>query len=168
MVYILPQHRNQRYISGLPRHDELLQGSFIIIYLSVCSIHLKSSHDTQAGSVVTQLAFSPKASLLAWTDTNGVFSRWTDPLPDGFPDPVRQAISTTSADIAPMKPKTGPALFGDPVPDDDTVNLDMPEGFEDDWLVDDLGTGLRDDPHPKDKLVKEMGVFLMSITFLPR
>lgn len=59
-----------------------------------------------------------------------------------------------------MKPKTGHELFGDPLPEDAVdLDLDMPEGFEDDWLVDDLGTGLRDDPSPKDKLVKEMGAF---------
>lgn len=155
----MPRHLNQRYIFGLPRPDELSQGSLYLL-LRLISIIILHSHDVPAGTIVTQLAFSPRESLLAWTDTNGIFSRWSEPLPNGFPDPVREAISSKSADTVPMKPKIGHELFGDPLPEDAVdLDLDMPEGFEDDWLVDDLGTGLRDDPSPKDKLVKEMGAF---------
>lgn len=69
----------------------------------------------------------------------------------------------------PGKPKTGPSLFGDGLTDTvtnvgddmDDVDLDaaLPE-VDDDWIIDDVGGGLRDEPETaknRDGFVKEMG-----------
>lgn len=69
----------------------------------------------------------------------------------------------------PGKPKTGPSLFGDDPTDAvtnvgdgmDDADLDaaLPE-VDDDWIIDDVGGGLRDEPEiakNRDGLVKEMG-----------
>ncbi|KAG6918076.1 hypothetical protein DXG01_016735 [Tephrocybe rancida] len=127
-----------------------------------------ASHPATPGATITHLAFSPKDNLLAWTDTEGGFSRWHKAIPDTFPDPVRRSIVTSAAATVTGKTKT--TLFDDiaeatsagaQLPEEDDVDLDT--GFGDididDWIIDDLGGGMKDIPETarkSDGFVKEM------------
>ncbi|RDB16923.1 Minichromosome loss protein 1 [Hypsizygus marmoreus] len=130
---------------------------------------LVASQAATPGSIITQLAFSPTENLIAWTDFNGAFSRWSKPIPDTFPDPVKKSIATNAAATIPARPKTGLDLFGNDAvettkrhaPEEEDVDLDAGFGdVDDDWIIDDLGTGLKDGPEAsgrvKDGFVKEM------------
>ncbi|KAG5642487.1 hypothetical protein DXG03_002737 [Asterophora parasitica] len=122
------------------------------------------SHAGTSGAIITHLAFSPQENLVAWTDSEGEFNRWSKPISDNFPDPVkRSSTSTNAAATIPTRPKT--ALFDDilksprPLPGDDAEH----EGYGDndeDWIIDDLGDGLQDVPEGSgkkhDAFVKEM------------
>lgn len=137
-----------------------------------------TSHAGTPGSTITQLAFSPRENLLAWTDTEGIFSRWLSPVPNTFPDPVKASIVTNATAPVQGKQKTGLNLFIDePVADVDTLlgisggevdlDADLDEGpklgdMDDDWIIDDIGGGAMDDPvggsgGEKGGYVKEMG-----------
>lgn len=134
------------------------------------------SHAANSGSIITQLAFSPRENLIAWTDTDGAFTRWPKAIPDTFPDPVKRSNVTNSSATIPTRLKTGPSLFGDDVTNttadverdvDDDVDLDAGFGDADeDWIIDDLGGGLQDAPAVsgkyKDGFVKEMGMSFSS------
>ncbi|KAF9462340.1 hypothetical protein BDZ94DRAFT_1322712 [Collybia nuda] len=123
-----------------------------------------ASHAGTPGSTITQLAFSPKDNLIAWTDTNGVFSRWQNAISDSFPDPVKPAASATASATA----NTGPSLFIDDSTDvatglgDNLDEVDLDTAFpevDDDWIIDDVGGGLHDEPETsksRDGFVKEM------------
>ncbi|KAH9956929.1 WD40 repeat-like protein [Russula dissimulans] len=78
---------------------------------------------------VTQIAFSPTKNLLAWTDFAGSLYRWSDPIPSSSPSPVN-----------------------------DDVDLGDANDFEnEDWILDDVGNGMRDDVGAQeDAFVKEM------------
>ncbi|GLB45067.1 putative minichromosome loss protein, Mcl1, middle region [Lyophyllum shimeji] len=120
------------------------------------------------GAIITHLAFSPSENLLAWTDSEGGFNRWPKAVPDHFPDPVKRSIATTAPATIPARPKT--TLFDDIAEAtsttgretlDDDVDLDAGFGdVDDDWIIDDLGGGLRDEAETaerkKDGFVKEM------------
>ncbi|KAG6856291.1 hypothetical protein H0H87_005774 [Tephrocybe sp. NHM501043] len=126
-----------------------------------------SSHPATPGATITHLSFSPKDNLLAWTDTEGGFSRWHKAVPDTFPDPIRRSIAMTATATVPSKPKT--TLFDDiaeatsstsKLAEGDDVDLDT--GYvdvDDDWIIDDLAGGLKDVPEAarkSDGFVKEM------------
>jgi len=132
------------------------------------------SHIGTPGSTITQLAFSPRENLLAWTDTEGIFSRWPRPIPDTFPDPIKTSIVTNAAAPVQGRPKTGLNLFGDDTVPDGTdgiglgigagdVDLDAgPDAvrlgdMDDDWIIDDIGGGATDEIVGKGGYVKEMG-----------
>jgi chromosome transmission fidelity protein 4 len=100
------------------------------------------------------ISFSPSENLLAWTCMDGTLVRLTNPITSDFPDPnqkvsERKAVSTTSA-----------KRDYDPFGDDDTV----PAEYDDDWVIDDLGDGLRDEPARETggHYAKEMGGFAVS------
>lgn len=130
---------------------------------------LEYSQAGNPGSAITQLQFSPRDNLIAWTDTDGVFSRWFKPISDNFPDPVKISIGTSSAATVPVKPKTGLELF-----EDDTLkskaekeksNVDDVElddatiDVDDGWIVDDMDGVLQAEESEKkgNPFVKEMG-----------
>ncbi|KAJ3551325.1 hypothetical protein NM688_g4769 [Phlebia brevispora] len=115
---------------------------------------------------ITQMAWSPSLSLLAWTDTDGVLTRWGDPLPPDAISPIKPIASTVAAPLpAPTRRKGTPTLFdldadeelgasasrdiemdlgGEGAGDDVDLDNDI-----DDWVVDDLGGGMRDDDEKK-------------------
>lgn len=101
---------------------------------------------------------------MAWTDNNGEFFQWHKPISDGQPDPVKVISSSTT------KSRVGLDLFGEEPVDTGTSalvldqNIDAEVDAEDDydnWIVDDLGGGMQDEPPAgikgSDGYVKEMG-----------
>ncbi|KAG6861470.1 hypothetical protein C0995_016249 [Termitomyces sp. Mi166 len=134
---------------------------------SIQSRRLIASHLATPGATITHLAFSPKDNLLAWTDTEGGFSRWHKPISETYPDPVRRSIATAAAATVTARSKSN--LFDDIAEaassnprfqDDDNGDPEPEYGdVDDDWLIDDLGGGLQDNPESTrraDGMVKEM------------
>ncbi|KNZ76661.1 Minichromosome loss protein 1 [Termitomyces sp. J132] len=134
---------------------------------SIQSRRLIASQPATPGATITHLAFSPKDNLLAWTDTEGGFSRWHKPISETYPDPVRRSIATTAAATVTARPKSN--LFDDiaetassstRLQGDDGADPEPGYGdVDDDWIIDDLGGGLQDNPESirkTDGLVKEM------------
>ncbi|KAF5328867.1 hypothetical protein D9619_011727 [Psilocybe cf. subviscida] len=128
-----------------------------------------ASQKGTAGAVITKLAFSPTENLIAWTDTNGGFTRWQKPIGDKHPDPVKVTFASSAPATVPTKTKplkNGLDLFlndaedlaeaGDAVDEDLDVDLDDVGEMDlgDDWIVDDTNGALND--KPKDGFVKEM------------
>jgi hypothetical protein len=82
---------------------------------------------------------------------------------------VKTSVATNASATVPTKPKTGLSLFGDDImstttglgDDMDDIDLDAAiADVEDDWIIDDVGGGLRDEPEAargRDGFVKEMG-----------
>ena len=123
------------------------------------------SQSGNPGSTITNVAFSPRENLIAWTDTDGVFTRWPKPISDTFPDPVKNSISTNGSATIPTKLSTGLDLFGDDAGEnDDTANVDLGDDMldlDDGWIVDDMDGALHTEPKVGrgDGFVKEMGEF---------
>ncbi|KAJ3836279.1 hypothetical protein F5878DRAFT_586855 [Lentinula raphanica] len=125
------------------------------------------------GAVITQIAFSPKEHVIAWTDASGNFVRWREPIPLNLPNSVKRLSSATATTT-----RTGPDapqvdLFGEA----DGLSLDNFKDFDDlgdpsagdkvdfdiddaDFVIDDVGNYLEDKPSrtrgKEDGLVKEM------------
>ncbi|KZT71046.1 hypothetical protein DAEQUDRAFT_750176 [Daedalea quercina L-15889] len=108
-------------------------------------------------SPVTQLAFSPSQNLLAWTDLEGAFTRWPEPIPASAPDPLKSSNVSSTAGVQKKRGKT-PTLFDDEADKNlgkdarEDVDMDGDIGVDldnDDWILDDLGGGLDDDPENK-------------------
>ncbi|KII92369.1 hypothetical protein PLICRDRAFT_102810 [Plicaturopsis crispa FD-325 SS-3] len=120
-------------------------------------------HDASPGATIVQLAWSPTQNLLAWTDTEGVFTRWTDPIPSSSPDPVKTSAAGAATGVQ-IKRKAELDLFGeiDQEPPAGDANEDVDIEFDldnDDWIIDDVGGGMKDRKNG-DGLYKE----LVSIT----
>ncbi|KAJ8597474.1 WD40 repeat-like protein [Rhizopogon salebrosus TDB-379] len=115
-------------------------------------------HPGTPNAFTIQIAFSPTENLLAWTDTEGVLSRWRDAIPASSPDPIRQT-AVSSAQGTTTKRKSTPPLWGEEVAVD--AEGDDPYGG-DDWIIDDLGNGMEEEPEgvratrAGDGFVKEM------------
>jgi hypothetical protein len=131
------------------------------------------SQSGNPGSTITNVAFSPRENLIAWTDTDGVFTRWPKPISDTFPDPVKAAISTNGSATIPTKLSTGLDLFGKDAQEfekgekDDTADVDLDDDMldvDDGWIVDDMDGALHAEPTVgrRDGFVKEMGEFLFT------
>lgn len=121
-------------------------------------------------ATVTQMAFSPTKNLLAWVDSEGTLTRWPSPIPTTSPDPVKPVKTLPTV---PVKRKPSPSLFDDLDEGtaallndiDGDVNMDDPEN--EDWILDDIGGGLEDEPETgrwKDGVVREMGkeIFILQ------
>ncbi|KAH9946996.1 hypothetical protein B0H21DRAFT_741281 [Amylocystis lapponica] len=129
---------------------------------------------------ITQMAFSPSQNLLAWTDMDGVLTRWPEPIPASSPDPVKTTAGAGSATFQ-VKRKGTPTLFDDDADDakagkgKDDVDLDEDLGVDldnDDWILDDLGGGLEDDGEakrwgPKDGVMEMVSVTKAQPAFQP-
>src|SRR6266545_4363271 len=95
------------------------------------------------GSIITRLQFSPRENLVAWTDSDGVLSRWMKPISDDFPDPVKVSLGTTSAATIPIQHKPGLELFAEDTSvearKDAEEDIDLDDVMiEDGWIVDDM------------------------------
>lgn len=107
------------------------------------------------------MAWSPSANLLAWTDTEGQLIRWRGCVPADGLDPVKISthVSTVNKPLPPpVKRKGTPDLFdfdleeakemeADPDADmeDDTGDAAVADLPDDDWILDDLGDGMKDE-----------------------
>ncbi|KAJ3999683.1 hypothetical protein F5050DRAFT_876325 [Lentinula boryana] len=134
-----------------------------------------SKQSVNPGTVITQIAFSPKEHLIAWTDASGNFVRWREPIPLNLPNSVKRLSgATTSSSKSKSDAPQGVDLFGE----SNGLSLDDVEGFEDladptpgeggvdfdiddaDFVIDDVGNYLEDkSSRTRDKdhgLVKEM------------
>lgn len=97
-------------------------------------------HASTPGLTVTQLAFSPTANLLAWTDDGGAFSRWLQPIPlDKLPDPVKPIpkVAGSAPDPAIDKPS---AIFDDDDMEGELDGLAADDEVHDtpDWIDEDV------------------------------
>src|ERR1700735_32439 len=122
-------------------------------------------------ATITHLAFSPTQNLLAWTDNGGVLTLWPSPIPPTAPDPVKTpSVSTTTIQ---GKRRTTPDLFGENAKGGEGA-VDERDDFgmmDDDWIIDDMGGGMEDDPLEKERVgkggrdgfVKEMGGYQTSL-----
>ncbi|KAI0695530.1 WD40-repeat-containing domain protein, partial [Cytidiella melzeri] len=105
---------------------------------------------------ITQMAWSPSQNLLAWTDNEGVLTRWQECIPPDGIDPVRPSAAASRVLTTAKKRVDASGLFdfvtedakelaGDP----DADMADVTEGamvdLDDDWILDDLGGGMNDD-----------------------
>ncbi|KAJ7287553.1 hypothetical protein C8J57DRAFT_1284265 [Mycena rebaudengoi] len=112
-----------------------------------------TSHSLAPKTIITQLAFSPTQNLIAWTDADGVFTRWSNPLPKPH-DPVQKISEPAPVDEAPA------LLFDDNKEEvvDDAGDVDLDNASDaDDWVGYD--PDLMDDPILGDtggNFVKEM------------
>lgn len=199
LIQILHKHLNLLEIITVSRStyaksstfsDPSINGAITSLALSPNSVYLASSSSTglciwstenrrllfrfqgSVSSPICQLAWSPKQNLLAWVDTEGVLTRWNDPVPPESPDPVRAATATVTKQ---GKRKSTPTLFDaeadagrEPrkeAKDVDAAISDVEEGddvaMDDDWILDDLGGGMEDDEGKKELGsrggVREMG-----------
>lgn len=123
---------------------------------------------------VLQLAFSPSQNLLAWTDLEGTFTRWPEPIPASAPDPVKPSAASSVTGVQKKRGKT-PTLFDEDADreiegaakgagDDVDMDEELAAALGDDnWIMDDLGVGMDDDAEEKrwgaKDGVKEMGKF---------
>jgi chromosome transmission fidelity protein 4 len=137
-------HRQGSYFGSRPQ---------LLFFLSnlVDQIRRQSASDTSI--LITSLSFSPTQNLLAWTDTDGVFSRWVEPVLSPSPSPFK------TSPVTPVN-HSAEELFGDNKEGDvgGDLSVDMPD---DDWIIDDVGI-LDEEEEGRDKhlgggLVKEMG-----------
>lgn len=105
-----------------------------------------------------------------------MLTRWPSPIPSTAPDPVK----TPSVSIATIQGKrpTTPDLFGDGegvrTGGGDNAGEEYDLGMvDDDWIIDDIGGGMDDDPPERDMagkggrdgFVKEMGKFLLHFDY---
>lgn len=98
---------------------------------------------TNPDGAVSGLAFSPSRNLLAFTDLEGSFHRWADPIPSDLPSPI-----TSEAVQARRIEKLLDDEFGDEE-DMEEKGEDLGDNGEDDWIVDDDGGYGEDDGEKK-------------------
>jgi len=100
-------------------------------------------------SIPISISFSPSENLLAWTCLDGSLLRVQDTISKDLGDPNKKV----SEKKVPTTTVTRNAL--DPLNDIQTT-MD----YDDDWVIDDLGDGYKDEParEPGERYTKEMGV----------
>ncbi|KAK0213060.1 hypothetical protein DFS33DRAFT_93789 [Desarmillaria ectypa] len=121
---------------------------------------------TNSTAIITQLAFSPKQNIIAWTDSSGQLVRWIDAIPPLFPDPIRPIISTKSATTNAVQQPTTFLFDEDSRIDDalDTGDADLSDDDEADdvtrWNGPSDSRYMQNTKEPfknKGHMVKEMG-----------
>ncbi|KAG9316728.1 hypothetical protein JVU11DRAFT_2788 [Chiua virens] len=130
-----------------------------VLIWSTQTKHVLWRHTGSPDALITQIAFSPSQNLLAWADTGGILTWWRDPIPAGSPDPVKSTAAGGMQGVS-VKRKSTPTLWGDdPVKADGDDILETAGDYGDDWIIDDIGTGMEDDRGERqtgDGFVKEM------------
>ncbi|GJE94936.1 WD40 repeat domain-containing protein [Phanerochaete sordida] len=108
---------------------------------------------------LTQLAWSPTANLLAWTDTDGALTRWQNAVPADGIDPVKLSASLAAAKPLPQATKRketdlfdldleipdADEIAADPDADMDEAGAGVADVPDDDWILDDIGGGMDDE-----------------------
>jgi chromosome transmission fidelity protein 4 len=118
--------------------------------MTVCCWKLTCRYTNPEGDI-TGLVFSPISNFIAFTSSDGSFSRWTDPIPSNLTSPI-----TSDA----VQAKTLDKLLDDEFGDEDDLNIEeRGEDIADDWIVDDEGDGgyARDDDIEYTKGRREVG-----------
>ena len=135
---------------------------------SIYCLTIYHSHNGQ-GAEITQIAFSPRDNLIAWSDKQGGFTRWPKPIPDDLPGPIRLATgpeSRTTTSGSDAEALYDAMTLDDDLVDNDRVDFDahmddFDDGLDDpNFVIDDLGIGLKDnEPEPAKQggYIKEMG-----------
>jgi len=93
-----------------------------VLVWEVSSKSVIASYQTAEASPITSLAFSPKSNLLAFADSKGTFTRWSDPVPSSFLHPAESGPGAAAA--APAKRRGRSPLFGDDELDVEDEELD--------------------------------------------
>ncbi|KAL4078553.1 hypothetical protein V8B97DRAFT_1865745 [Scleroderma yunnanense] len=149
--------------------DTSITGAITALALSVNGIYLASAckaeiliwssqtkqvlwrHTGSSNALTMQLAFSPSQNLLAWTDSEGILTWWKEPIPPDSPDPVKHSVAANAS----VKNKAASTLWGDDADGDANVAGSRSTGaggdvdgnvYDDDWIIDDLGDRMEDDP----------------------
>jgi len=116
-----------------------------------------------------QLAFSPSQNLLAWTDSEGILTWWKEPVPSDSPHPVKQSVAAeipanVKATSTPRGDDGNGNAIGASSKNAHAGLNDDGNQYDDDWIIDDLGDGMVDEPEEGrrkrggDGFVKEMGM----------
>ncbi|KAJ6586903.1 hypothetical protein DFH09DRAFT_910436 [Mycena vulgaris] len=130
-----------------------------MVYIwSTATRKIIARHSSNPQIIVTQLAFSPSENLIAWTAADGAFYRWSNPIPNTFPDPVKPMpeVAGSTMNVANANP---PAIFDDDDDDhaddvdlegevDDEIEVGIPDDASEDWVD--------DEAKPNAAFVKEM------------
>ncbi|THV05087.1 hypothetical protein K435DRAFT_648208 [Dendrothele bispora CBS 962.96] len=119
---------------------------------STISRRIIAKHPASSSEAITQLAFSPRQNLIAWTDLAGTLTRWTEPVPSQMPDPVKRSVTSSSSTTIPVQRGADPLdIFADDlgdindkIDDLDDVDVDVEDPLKDvdldnydDWAIDD-------------------------------
>lgn len=110
-----------------------------VLPLPLSSYTILIKRYTNSEGNITGLVFSPISNFIAFTSSDGSFSRWTDPIPSNLTSP-------TASDA--VQARTLDKLLDDEFGDEDDLNIEeRGEDIADDWIVDDEGDGeyARDD-----------------------
>lgn len=101
-------------------------------------------HKAASKELICQITFSPTDNLLAWTDVEGVVSRWPSPIPSTHPPPAKTGSAKAQA-----AHKELDKLFADVDIDEDlgaadqdaldkmAVDAEVGDGYDDGWIIDD-------------------------------
>lgn len=157
MACILPALATRRYLFGVYRQNRYFGGKFCIRLPSI--VTARHRHPGTPNAFTIQICFSPTENLLAWTDTEGILSRWRDAVPASSPDPVRQTVASNAQGTT-TKRKSTPPLWGEEA----NIDAERDDAYGgDDWIIDDLGNGMEEESEGAkaartgDGFVKEMG-----------
>ncbi|EJD03058.1 WD40 repeat-like protein [Fomitiporia mediterranea MF3/22] len=127
-------------------------------------------------TTIHSLAFSSTHNLLAWTDNSGNLTRWPNAVPISLPSPTKP-VATNGMSIPMQRRPDTSALFLDDAADaaegDDggDVNLDVDAGgldeHDEDWIIDDLGDGLKESGEKEYGLREMVSVTKAQAAFQP-
>jgi chromosome transmission fidelity protein 4 len=92
---------------------------------------------TNVGAPVTGLAWSPTTNMLAFTDIEGSFHRWNEPVPSDLPSPVLSDEAVAKK----VDKLLDDGIFGEGDEDLEEKGDELGDGdeFGDDWIIDDDG-----------------------------
>ena len=111
-----------------------------------------AKQNTKRKTTVHKIAFSAY-NMIVWTDSAGMLMRWLDPVPGEAAPKNRKNMSSDFSKSNTRK--TTDALFDDVPMIDDTASVGdgdkdnmleegNPDEQDDDWIIDDLGDGMKD------------------------
>jgi chromosome transmission fidelity protein 4 len=127
--------------------------------------------DVSAGATIPSLAFSPTDNLLAWTDSEGNLSRWSKPIPPGFPSGSKPVASkSAAAEKVEGNKARFEELFGDigegdiDLGDADEIAAQLEDDeYGDDFVIDDIPRKSGTSHGASGSGLREMGAYLKDI-----